>query len=64
MEAKQVTKEQWVAMFTETGLDDAMMNRWHQIFEARHPEAHQAFLQWLKIDPQEITQIRAGAGKC
>lgn len=37
---KKVNVEAWVAMFREIGLDDEKMNRWHHLFESRHPESH------------------------
>lgn len=55
---KNLNKEQWIAMFKALGLDEATMKRWHQLFETRHPEAHQGFLKWLEIEPGEITRIR------
>ena len=54
-----VTKEEWVAMFRETGLDDDAMQKWHRLFETRHPEAHQDFLTWLGIPDDDIAAIRA-----
>lgn len=53
-----ITKDHWVALFQEIGLDEARMTRWHQLFEARHPAAHQSFLEWLGIAPDEIGRIR------
>ena len=46
-------------MFEELGLDESQMHRWHKIFETRHPDAHQGFLEWLGIDREEIARIRA-----
>lgn len=54
-----VTVEEWVAMFEQIGLDETKMHQWHRIFETRHPDAHQGFLEWLEIDGQEIDRIRA-----
>ena len=54
----EINKEQWVAMFHELGLNETAMQRWHQIFESRHPEAHQRFLEWLGIKAGEISRIR------
>ena len=51
-------KEDWVAMFKEIGLDDAGMKKWHQLFEARHPEGHAEFLNWLGLSAAESTEIR------
>lgn len=56
---KNITVEEWVALFRETGLDDSTMQRWHRLFEARHPEAHQNFLEWLGLETSRIEQIRA-----
>jgi len=54
-----VNVEEWVVMFEEIGLDEATMHRWHKLFETHHPAAHQAFLEWLGIGPEEIDRIRA-----
>jgi len=45
-------------MFEEIGLDEAQMHRWHKLFEARHPDAHQGFLEWLGLNREEIDRIR------
>ena len=54
-----MNKEKWVLLFREIGLDDATMHKWHQEFEARYPNEHQSFLEWLKIPEAEISLIRA-----
>lgn len=59
MSNEGMTKEKWVAMFREIGLDEAIMANWHRIFETRHPDEHQAFLEWLNIPEAGIGQIRA-----
>jgi hypothetical protein len=56
---QHVTKDEWVAMFREVGIDQAMSMRWHRLFEARHPDGHQGFLEWLGIQQKEIDAIRA-----
>ncbi len=56
---KQVTVNEWVAMFREIGLDQAQMERWHKVFESRHPAAHQGFLEWLGLKKEEVERIRA-----
>jgi hypothetical protein len=53
-----VNVEEWVAMFEEIGLNEAQMHRWHKLFEARHPDAHQGFLEWLGLNREEIDRIR------
>lgn len=55
-----LTKDQWISLFEAIGLDTETMQRWHQVFETRHPEQHQAFLEWLGIPREEIRRIRAG----
>jgi hypothetical protein len=52
-------KASWVSLFRDIGLDEATMTQWHRLFEARHPEGHQAFLEWLQIPEDEIRTIRA-----
>ena len=54
----RVNVEEWVALFREIGLDEARMKQWHSIFEARHPEAHQSFLEWLGLPEPDIENIR------
>ena len=63
-DSRQVNKAQWIEMLQAAGLDDTGMHKWHCEFEQRSPEAHQAFLESLGIDPYEITQIRAFSRKC
>lgn len=46
-----VNVNEWVAMFQESGLDQAQMQRWHKLFETRHPAANQGFLEWLGLKP-------------
>jgi hypothetical protein len=59
MNSNRVSKEQWVEMFREIGLDDATMRQWHRIFEQRNSQGHQSFLEWLNIPNSEITEIRS-----
>ena len=56
---KHVSKEEWVAMYEEVGLDGSKRMQWHKLFEARHPDGHQGFLEWLGIPLKEIDHIRA-----
>lgn len=56
---KHMDKQKWVSLFQDIGLDDASMRRWHMLFEARHPQQHQAILQWLSISDDEIRRIRS-----
>jgi hypothetical protein len=54
----EVTVKVWVDMFREIGLDEETMMQWHRVFESRHPEAHQSFLEWLGLPLGEIEGIR------
>ena len=55
---KKVGVKEWVSMFRDIGLDDAAMKKWHHLFETRHPESHQGFLEWLGVSAQDIEKIR------
>ncbi|MEJ2060473.1 MAG: MerR family transcriptional regulator [Gammaproteobacteria bacterium] len=55
---RNVDVAQWVAMLEEAGVDEAGRVRWHQAFERDEPEAHQAFLESLGLDKDEIADIR------
>lgn len=55
---KNVSKEAWVAMFQEIGLSEELMMKWHRLFETRHPEGHEGFLEWLGLSEEEIADIR------
>lgn len=56
---KQLTVVQWVNMFKQIRLTEAQMAHWHGIFEQNYPDVHQAFLEWLQLDAQQIKDIRA-----
>jgi hypothetical protein len=53
-----VDVEAWCEMFRAIGLSDDDMKRWHALFEARHPDGHQKFLQWLGLPPERIARVR------
>ncbi len=56
-----MTREQWIEVFRATGLDDAMMHRWHVEFERRYPAQHQAFLQWIGLSEEDLRSVRAAS---
>lgn len=56
-----INKAEWVAMFREIGLSDEAMKKWHHLFETRHPEGHESFLNWLGISSDEINMIRSNS---
>jgi len=59
MSTEVMNKAKWVLLFEEIGLDQATMTQWHRAFEARYPDGHQSFLEWLNIGENEIRRIRA-----
>ncbi len=59
---RNVSKDEWVAMFREIGLNNSQMDQWHKLFESRHPDGHQSFLEWLGLPQKEIDRIRAHSG--
>lgn len=40
-----VKKDEWVNRFRAIGLDEAAMQKWHQLFEQENPQGHQSFLE-------------------
>ncbi len=58
LEQNMVTKERWVDIMVAAGMSEEDMMNWHKQFEKMEPEAHQAFLESLNIDAEEITKIR------
>lgn len=57
-DARALDKESWIALLRATGLNESDMDRWHQEFERRAPEAHHDFLESLGIPPEEVELIR------
>ncbi len=57
----KMTKELWLEMYKEAGIDKSVASQWHKVFERRSPEAHQSFLEWLNVPPSEIEAIRSRA---
>lgn len=51
----------WTALLRAVGLDEPAMRRWHQAFEHAAPEAHQDFLESIRIPPAAIRRIRRWA---
>jgi hypothetical protein len=56
---KHINKDEWVAMYEEMGLNASKRKQWHKLFESRHPDGHQSFLEWLGLPSKEIDEIRA-----
>jgi len=56
---ERLNVEQWVELFREIGLKDDDMRKWHRLFEAKYPEAHENFLKWLGMDTRQIEKVRA-----
>jgi hypothetical protein len=53
-----VTVEEWVKRFRAIGLDNAAMEKWHQLFERENPDGHRCFLEWLGLPAGKIAEIR------
>lgn len=55
----KISVEQWMELFQEIGLKDDDMKKWHRLFEAKNPERHQSFLEWLGLNATQISVIRS-----
>ena len=55
----KVTVEQWKELFGDVGLREADMLKWHRAFEAKYPQGHQSFLEWLGLDAKKIRDVRS-----
>src|SRR5512138_3054493 len=53
----------WTGLLAAVGLDQAAMLRWHAEFERMAPEAHQDFLEALRIPAAGVRGIRRMAAK-
>lgn len=59
----KVDKAMWVEMLRAAGMDQRDMDRWHEEFELRAPEAHHEFLLSLGIPEKEVRLIRQWSRK-
>lgn len=57
--AQPLGTQGWSALLRAAGLDDAAIARWHALFEAQSPQAHETFLRALGLDAPEIARIRS-----
>jgi hypothetical protein len=55
---KAITEDQFVSILNDAGITDVQKHKLHGLFEARHPQGHEAFLQWLGVPADEIRAIR------
>jgi hypothetical protein len=55
---KTITKDQFVALLDGAGITDAQKHRLHALFEQKHPEEHQGFLEYLGVPAPAIREIR------
>jgi hypothetical protein len=60
---KKITKDQFVALLTDAGVSDSQKQRLHALFEQRHPDAHQSFLEFLGLPANAIKEIRDRSSK-
>lgn len=56
---KSIGVKEWKDLFRGIGIDEAGMEKWHRSFEAKHPEDHQSFLEWLGVPEKDIQTIRS-----
>ena len=54
-----MTRDKFVTILKDIGLNKNQMHKFHALLEERHPDDHQAFLEWLNIPAGEISSIRA-----
>lgn len=59
MSNQAMNKDKWIELFRTIGLSDDQMKRWHHEFEAKYPNEHQQFLEWLQIPNEDIASIRS-----
>jgi DNA-binding transcriptional MerR regulator len=52
-------QEGWVRLLRAVGLDEKAMLRWHAAFERMAPEAHQDFLDSLRVPVAQAARIRS-----
>ncbi|MBB6214394.1 DNA-binding transcriptional MerR regulator [Anaerosolibacter carboniphilus] len=57
------SKNSFVSVLRNTGLNDAEMDKLHREFERLYPQEHQNFLEFLGISAEEILSIREQARK-
>ncbi len=55
---ENMTKDKWTSIMSASGMSEKDMVNWHKEFEKLQPEGHQAFLESLQIDVDEIKEIR------
>jgi len=53
-----ITKDQFVAVLNDAGITEEQRRQLHVAFEKRHPQAHQAFLEWLGLPAEAVRHIR------
>jgi hypothetical protein len=58
---KKITKDQFVALLDGAGITQEQKCSLHALFEQRHPDAHQGFLEYLGLPAGKIQEIRAAA---
>jgi len=60
---KKITKDKFVALLNDAGVSDSQKQRLHALFEQRHPDTHQSFLEFLGVAAADIKEIRAHSRK-
>jgi DNA-binding transcriptional MerR regulator len=57
------SKDSFVSVLRNAGLNDEEMDKLHGEFERLYPQEHQGFLEFLGLSPEEILYIREQAKK-
>jgi len=57
-EKDAISRDKWVELMREAGLNDDEMNDWHRQFESMAPEDHEEFLKILGFDATGRKRIR------
>lgn len=58
-----ITKDEFVRLLSDAGVNDQQMRKLHTLFENRHPDAHDGLLRWLGVNDTERKEIRSWAKK-
>lgn len=58
MTEAKITKDTFVEILREIGLDETQMHALHHKSEERYPQDHARLLDWLRLDSSEVDSIR------
>ena len=61
LKQQSLDKERWREIMKAAGIDEDVMENWHQQFEKMEPDAHQAFCKTLEVDKDQINQMHTNS---